>query len=77
MQFEYDPLKSDSNREKHGIDFEKAKELWNDSRHLIVPAKSSTEERFAIIAGYRGKIWNRIISVRRARDGEKKGYYQR
>ena len=34
MQFEYDPNKSDSNLEKHGIDFEEAQELWNDEWRL-------------------------------------------
>ena len=29
MQFEYDPNKSKSNKEKHGIDFDEAQELWN------------------------------------------------
>ena len=28
MQFEYDWSKSESNLEKHGIDFEEAQELW-------------------------------------------------
>jgi len=29
MPFEFDPQKSDSNREKHGIDFEEAQALMN------------------------------------------------
>ncbi|MEI6435939.1 MAG: BrnT family toxin, partial [Bacteroidota bacterium] len=28
MTFEFDPLKSCSNKEKHGIDFHQAQHLW-------------------------------------------------
>lgn len=28
MEFEFDPTKSDTNREKHGIDFVAAQMLW-------------------------------------------------
>ena len=48
MEFEYDRSKSDSNREKHGIDFVEAQILWDDPKHIIAPAFSITEERFAI-----------------------------
>jgi uncharacterized protein len=87
MEFEYDPEKSQSNREKHGIDFNEARALWADERHIIVPARSSTEERYALIGRYRGNLWTcvftlrnmnlRIISVRKARDEEKEGYDHR
>jgi uncharacterized DUF497 family protein len=30
MTFEFDPLKSSSNKVKHGIDFEEARYLWLD-----------------------------------------------
>lgn len=30
MEFEYDPVKSDANAKKHGINFGKAQELWMD-----------------------------------------------
>jgi uncharacterized DUF497 family protein len=36
MNFEYDPAKSVSNLEKHGIDFEQAQELWRDEQALVV-----------------------------------------
>lgn len=85
MDFEYDPTKSISNKEKHGIDFEEAKLLWEDPKQLVVPAHSTNEERYALIGEYRERIWTaiftvrnekiRIISVRRSRDGEEKGYY--
>ena len=49
MEFEYDPEKSESNREKHGIDFNEAQLIWDDERHIIVPASSTTEERYALV----------------------------
>jgi uncharacterized protein len=57
MEFEFDPEKSQSNREKHGIDFNKAKEFWADERHIVIPARSATEERYALIGRYRGNLW--------------------
>ena len=87
MEFEYDPLKSDRNRDKHGIDFEEAKALWEDEDRLVFPARSETEERFAMLAEMGAKTWVafytvrkdrvRIISVRRARPDEKKEYDSR
>ncbi|MFZ5818257.1 MAG: BrnT family toxin, partial [Chloroflexota bacterium] len=80
MPFEYDPHKSDSNRAKHGIDFEQAQALWNDESHLEIPARNLDEPRFLVVGKIRGKHWPavityrsenvRIISVRRSRDEE-------
>ena len=85
MDFEFDAKKSQSNAEKHGIDFEQAQFLWCDARRIVVEARSATEPRFALIAILGGQLWTavytsredriRIISVRRSRDGEKKGYH--
>lgn len=86
MEFEYDPQKSESNQIKHGIDFEESKHLWDDVNRLQIEAKSETEPRFALIAIYGDKLWTaffttreeriRIISVRRARNGEGMLYYE-
>ena len=32
MTFEFDPIKSASNKAKHGIDFVEAQALWQDDR---------------------------------------------
>ncbi len=79
-RFEFDPRKSTANKDKYGIDFEEAQKLWGDPDRLVIPARSDDEERYAILARYRGKIWaafytirggsTRIISVRRARQAE-------
>ncbi|TVR45727.1 MAG: BrnT family toxin [Puniceicoccaceae bacterium] len=85
MEFEFDPDKSVSNKEKHGIDFVEIQKLWSDPRHLNVPAGSTTEVRRALIGELDGRIWVcvftprgenlRIISARTARNEEREGYY--
>ena len=85
MEFEYDPTKSQTNKEKHGIDFDEAQVLWLDEDRVEFPARSDTEVRHALIAKNDEKIWVafytmrevaiRIISVRRARENEERTYY--
>ena len=36
MKFEYDPNKSKQNQLKHGLDFEEAQELWQDSNRVEI-----------------------------------------
>jgi uncharacterized DUF497 family protein len=85
MIFEYDEKKSLLNKSKHGIDFEHAKELWNDpfAFELSSP-QSEDEDRFLVLGQIDSKNYTaiityrdtsiRIISVRRSRDKEKKLY---
>ena len=78
--FEFDEAKSQSNLEKHGIDFVEAQQLWDDPDLLEIPAKTSDEPRFLVIGMIAGKHWSgvvtyrgnkiRIISVRRSRTEE-------
>ena len=80
MEFEFDLKKSVSNKDKHGIDFEQAKALWNDPHLLEVEATSTDEPRFVMIGVIDGKHWSavvtshgdkiRIISVRPSRREE-------
>lgn len=80
MDFEFDPHKSRSNREKHGIDFDDAQELWLDEDRLEIPARTTDEPRWLVIGKIKEKHWSavityrnetaRIISVRRSRDEE-------
>lgn len=84
MAFEYDPQKSQRNREKHGIDFESAQAIWDDADYLEIPAKTLDELRWLIIGKIGGKCWSavityrgeniRIISVRRSREEEAELY---
>jgi uncharacterized DUF497 family protein len=78
--FEFDPDKSQSNREKHGIDFVQAQKLWDDPDLLEVRAKSDDEPRYLLVGIISRKYWSaivtyregkvRIISVRRSRQTE-------
>jgi uncharacterized DUF497 family protein len=80
MKYEYDENKSLLNKQKHGIDFEEAKELWNDDKLLEIKTSFSTEERYVNIGRIGNKFYTivttyredkiRIISARRARKKE-------
>jgi uncharacterized protein len=84
MEFEFDPAKSASNREKHGVDFVEAQQLWQDPMRIEVPARITGEPRWLVIGQLNGRHWSavvtyrqdrvRIISVRRARDEEIRVY---
>ena len=84
MEFGFDPKKSDTNREKHGIDFEEAQKLWHDHHRMVIPAKDLDESRFVLIGKIQEKYWSavytirknkiRLISVRRSRKNEQKIY---
>ena len=85
MKFEYDEQKSQINKEKHGIDFVEAQNLWQDEDALVIPANIVDNEiRYALISKILTKCFvviftiredtNRIISVRRCRKNEEKNY---
>lgn len=80
MEFEFDNNKSELNKQKHGIDFNEAKELWEDLDFVEIPVKTNDEPRFLVIGKIAEKHWTgiityrnnkvRIISVRRSRKEE-------
>lgn len=80
MEFEFDPKKSRSNLEKHGIDFLQAQAMWSDPDLVEVRARSEDELRSLVVGKLDGNLWStiityrginiRIISVRRARPSE-------
>ncbi|OQX58297.1 MAG: toxin [Helicobacteraceae bacterium 4484_230] len=85
MKFEYDENKSKINKEKHGIDFVEAQNLWQNENALIIPANIVDDEiRYALISLFKDKCYvaiytlredvYRIISVRRCRKNEEKSY---
>jgi len=86
MEFEFDPLKSRANIEKHGIDFSAAQALWQDPALLEIPARTVDEPRLLIIGRIQNKHWSavitlrgkciRLISVRRSRPEEIQLYEQ-
>jgi uncharacterized protein len=80
VEFEFDPAKSASNLEKHGIDFTAAQALWQDVMRVEIPAWTVDEARWLVIGQIGGKHWSvvvtyreqrvRIISTRRSRKEE-------
>ena len=84
MGFEYDENKSQTNKLKHGIDFDEAQALWNDPERLEIPAQCTDEPRYMIIGVLNKQHWSaivtyrdqniRLISVRSARKEEVKLY---
>ncbi len=80
VEFEFDDTKSQSNLEKHGINFLDAQELWADPDRVEIPARIEDEPRFLIIGTIAQKCWSaivtyrenkvRLISVRRSRKEE-------
>ena len=61
MEFEWDENKNKSNQEKHGIDFNDAKDVFEDESNIISEdlRKNYGETRWKIV----GKIYGSIISV--------------
>ena len=85
MKFEFDENKSNTNKEKHGLDFDEARALWEDRDLLEIPAKAVQDEnRYLVIGKIEKKHWSavityrgdavRIISVRRSREVEVEYY---
>ena len=80
MDFEFDPKKSNLNKQKHGIDFFEAQLLWLDLDRIEIPAQTTDESRILVLAKIRDKHWSavityrketiRLISVRRSRKEE-------
>jgi uncharacterized DUF497 family protein len=82
--FEFDEEKSASNLEKHGIDFLKAQELWQDRNVARTKLNTTSEERWRFVGQIDGKYFTaittyrnkkiRIISIRRSRKNEVEEY---
>lgn len=80
--FEYDEAKSKANKEKHGIDFEKAQVLWQNKEHFVFDSVYINSEWRHLLVGLIDGVCYvvvftmredniRIISVRRCRKNEK------
>ena len=84
--FEWDEAKRSKNLVKHGLDFVAARLVFDGRATLTAPSAQSFEARYVTTALIDGKfytvIWTwrdaarRIISFRRARDGEERAYRQ-
>ena len=49
MEFEFDPAKSASNLEKHGIDFDAIQAIWQDVMRAEIPARTADEPRWHLL----------------------------
>jgi len=67
MEFEYDPAKSQANREKHGIDFDAAQEMWRYGDLIWGPSKHPVEDRFMAIGRIKRQIWAAVYTMRQNR----------
>ena len=85
MKFVFDVNKSQSNLQKHGIDFVAAQALWDDPGLIEIAARSVKREARSMLIGRIGSThWTavvtyranfiRLISVRRSRAQEIQAY---
>jgi uncharacterized DUF497 family protein len=86
MDYEWDPIKAQSNREKHGVRFADAIAVLEDPFALTIPDHHADEQRFitigedafgqilVVVSTFRGETSIRIISARRATTRERRMY---
>ncbi len=67
MEFEFDPQKSEANKQKHGIDFVEAQALWLDVDRIETPARTVDEPRTLVIGRIRDQHWSAVVTYRRDR----------
>jgi uncharacterized DUF497 family protein len=87
MDFEWDPKKAKTNKAKHGVDFELAKDVFRDPACLSnLDDSSEDEERWRVIGRAGSKVLVvvfterssdviRIISAREANRREERDYF--
>ena len=88
LKFEWDPAKDAANTQKHGITFDDAKTVFDDSQHIQEEStRSDLGELRNLAIGRLGSVivtvvytdrqgGRRIISARRARRDERERYRQ-
>jgi uncharacterized protein len=64
VDFEFDPAKSASNLEKHGIDFDAVQVIWQDVMRVEVPARTADEPRWLVVGQIDGKHWSVVVTYR-------------
>ena len=82
--YEWNEKKNESNKAKHKISFEEGISIFEDPYAHTEEAASTTEPRYVTLGTVKEKVWAafytfrddniRIISIRRARDKERKLY---
>jgi uncharacterized DUF497 family protein len=64
MDFEFDDEKSKINKEKHGIDFIEAQQIWIDPVRIEIPARTEDEPRHLVIGKIGEKCWSAVVTFR-------------
>ena len=64
MEFEYDENKSQSNLEKHGIDFIDASKIWDGDATEIRRELRKGEERISVVGEFRGRAFTVVYTQR-------------
>jgi uncharacterized protein len=67
VEFEFDPAKSASNLEKHGIDFTAVQAIWQDVLRVEIPARTVDEARWLVIGQIGRKHWSAVVTYREQR----------
>ena len=62
--FEFDPSKSASNLAKHGIDFEDAKNIWDDPSFVEIATAFPGEPRYLCIGYAHSSLWTAVVTYR-------------
>ena len=90
--FEWDDRKEKANRKKHGVSFEEARTAFHDENAIVFldPDHSEDEDRFILLGlSFKPRVVVvchcfresesiiRLISARRADDGEEQEYWRR
>jgi uncharacterized protein len=69
LKFEWDPRKALSNKDKHGISFEEATEIFGDPLAITIPDPDHSDDEFReITIGQTGKF-RIIVASHTQRDG--------
>jgi uncharacterized protein len=72
LRFEWDPAKNESNRKKHSIDFEAARNVFDDPLHIaFIDAVIDNEQRWIAIGSIEGVITVVVVHTYR-QDGSDK-----
>ncbi len=61
MLFDWNPEKSISNKEKHGIDFDSAIRLWLDKNRVEIHVPYPLEDRWIMIGKINNKLWTAVL----------------
>ncbi len=64
LSFEYDEVKSCSNKAKHGIDFVAAQAIWSDMHLLEQAVVTTAEQRYVVTGNENSRIWSAVITYR-------------